>query len=77
MNMNKIRSEKKIATLSIVLNITNSCLRKFGMNRTNLRILKSRKVRSTLNPELLCWPSPATLPNDWQSSTALQRSNKG
>lgn len=42
--MNKMSNEKNIATLSIVRNMTNSCRRKFGINRTNLRILNSRKV---------------------------------
>lgn len=56
MNMKRMSSEKKTATLSIVLSITNSWRRRFGMNRTNLRIRNSRKVRRTLRPEL---PSPS------------------
>lgn len=60
-------NEKNIATLSIVRNMTNSCLRKFGMNRTSFRIRNSRNVRKTLNPELPsltpknCWPNSNTL----------------
>lgn len=69
--MNSIRSEKKIATLSIVRSITNSCLLRFGINRTNFKILSRRKVRSTDNPELPLAPSPST--QAWQSSTALMR----
>lgn len=57
MKMNSISSEKKIATLSIVLNITNSWRRRFGMNLTNFSIRRSRNVRRTLRPELP-WPSP-------------------
>ena len=59
MKMNKIRSEKKIATLSIVLSMTNNWRRRFGMNRTNFRIRSNRNVLSTDNPELLD-PSPPT-----------------
>lgn len=51
-NINRISNEKNIATLSIVRNMTNNCLRRFGMNRTNLRIRNKRNVRRTLNPEL-------------------------
>lgn len=57
MKMNNISNEKNTATLSIVLNITNSCRRKFGMKRTNFRILSNRKVRNTLKPELFVLPS--------------------
>lgn len=45
-------NEKNIATLSIVRNMTNSCRRKFGINRTSFKIRNSRNVRKTLNPEL-------------------------
>lgn len=69
MKMKSIRSEKKIATLSIVRSITNSCLLRFGINRTNFKILSRRKVRSTDNPELPLVPSPSI--HAWQSSTAL------
>lgn len=51
MKINKINKEKNTATLSIVRSMTNNCLRRFGINRTSLRILKSLKVRKTLKPE--------------------------
>jgi hypothetical protein len=51
--MNNINKEKNTATLSIVLNMTKSCRRRFGMKRTNFRILNNRNVRSTLKPELV------------------------
>lgn len=74
MKMNRIRSEKNIATLSIVRSITNNCRRRFGMKRTNLRIRNSRKVLRTDSPELLD-PSPPM--NDWHNSTALKsKTNK-
>ena len=50
MKINKQRSEKNVATLSIVLSITISCLRSAGINLTNLRIRNKRKVLSTLTP---------------------------
>lgn len=50
--MNKINSEKNTATLSIVLNMTNNCLLKFGMKRTSFNIRNNRKVRRTDRPEL-------------------------
>lgn len=72
MNMKRMRSEKKTATLSIVLNITNSWRRRFGMNRTNLRIRSSRKVRRTLRPELPS-PSPRYV---WHISITLSGTEK-
>lgn len=60
-------NEKKIATLSIVRNMTNSWRRKFGIKRTNFSIRNKRNVRNTLNPELPslipknCWPNSNTL----------------
>lgn len=71
MKMNNIRSEKNIATLSIVLSMTNNWRRRFGINRTSLRIRSNRNVRSTDNPELpLDPPSPPT--QTWHNSTALE-----
>lgn len=58
MKMNRMSSEKKIATLSIVRSMTKSCRRRFGMNRTSLRIRSSRKVLSTDSPEFPLAPSP-------------------
>lgn len=75
MKMNKIRSEKNIATLSIVRSITNSCRRRFGMKRTSLRIRSSLKVLKTDNPELPLDPSPPM--QAWHNSTALKRSESG
>lgn len=72
MNMNKINREKKTATLSMVLSMTKSCLRKLGINRTNFNIRSSRKVRKTLKPELLSYPSK----NDWPNSIMLQQKEK-
>lgn len=68
MNINNIKSEKNMATLSIVRSITNSWRRKFGMNLTSLRIRNSLNVLSTLNPEL---PSRSPI-NDWHSSIILK-----
>lgn len=51
--MNKINNEKKTATLSIVRNITNNCLLRFGIKRTSFNILSNLNVRNTLKPELL------------------------
>lgn len=48
--MNKQRREKNVATLSIVLSITISCLLKAGIKRTNLRIRSNRNVRNTDTP---------------------------
>lgn len=48
--MNKTKSAKKVATLSMVRNMTTSCLLRAGMNRTNFRILNRRNVRSTDKP---------------------------
>lgn len=45
-------NEKNTATLSIVRNMTKSCLRKLGMKRTSFNILRSLNVRKTLRPEL-------------------------
>lgn len=68
MNIKRISNEKNIATLSIVRSITNNWRRRFGMNRTNLRIRNKRNVRNTLSPELPsltpsinCWPNSKTL----------------
>jgi len=66
--MNSTKREKNTATLSMVRSITKSCRRKFGRNRTSFRILSSRKVRSTLRPEL----PPRSSTNAWQSSTTLK-----
>lgn len=69
MNMNKMSSEKNIATLSIVRSITNNWRLRFGMKRTNFKIRNKRNVRKTLRPELPspspknCWPSSKTLSN--------------
>lgn len=52
MKIKRTRREKKTATLSIVRNMTTNCLRRLGMKRTNFRIRRRRKVRSTLRPEL-------------------------
>lgn len=71
MKMNRINSEKKIATLSIVRSMTNNCRRRFGMNRTSFRILSNRNVRNTDSPEFPLDPSPPT--NDWHNSTALEQ----
>lgn len=71
MKMNRISNEKKIATLSIVLSMTNNWRRRFGMKRTNLRIRNNRNVRSTDKPEFPLAPSPPT--NAWHNSTALKR----
>ncbi|CRK92627.1 CLUMA_CG006184, isoform A [Clunio marinus] len=71
--MNKINNEKNIATLSIVRNMTNNCLRRLGMNRTNLRILSNRNVLKTDKPELPLAPSPPI--NAWHNSTALKLGN--
>lgn len=54
--MNKTKSEKNTATLSIVLSMTNNCRLKFGMNRTSFSIRSNLNVRSTLNPELVSLP---------------------
>lgn len=51
MKINNISNEKNIATLSMVLNITNSCLLRLGMNLTNFSIRKSRNVLKTESPE--------------------------
>lgn len=60
-------NEKKTATLSIVLSITNNCRLRFGMNLTSFNILSSLKVLSTLSPEL-----PSLAPrNVWPNSTTL------
>lgn len=50
MKINKTNKAKKVATLSIVLSITTSCLRSAGMKRTSLSIRSSRKVRRTERP---------------------------
>ena len=49
--MNSIRRPKNTATLSIVLNMTTSCLLKLGRKRTNFNILRSLNVLSTDKPE--------------------------
>lgn len=74
MKMKRIKREKKIATLSMVRSMTKSCRRRFGMNRTSLRIRSKRKVRKTDSPELPLAPSPPT--NAWHNSTALKRKEK-
>lgn len=73
MKMNKIRSEKKTATLSIVLSMTKSWRRRLGMKRTSLKIRSKRKVRKTLSPEPELPSYPAV--NDCPSSTILKQEN--
>lgn len=51
MKINNINNEKNIATLSMVLNITNNCLLRLGMNLTNFNIRRSRNVLKTESPE--------------------------
>ena len=51
MKMNKAKSPKKTATLSIVFNMTISCLLRFGRNLTSFRILRSLKVLRTESPD--------------------------
>lgn len=48
--MNRMRSEKKVATLSIVLSMTRSCRLRAGINRTNFKIRNKRNVRNTETP---------------------------
>lgn len=67
--MKRTNNEKNTATLSIVRSITNSCLRRLGMNRTNFSIRSSRNVRNTDNPELLA--KSLSCPRLWASSNAL------
>ena len=50
MKMNKISREKKVATLSIVFNMTTNCLLNAGIKRTNLSIRNKRNVRKTDTP---------------------------
>ena len=45
--MNRIKSEKKVATLSIVLSITTNCLLSAGMKRMSFNIRNKRNVRNT------------------------------
>lgn len=58
--MNRTSNEKKTATLSMVRSMTNSCRRKFGINRTSFNMRKSRNVRNTDSPEFpaisFSWP---------------------
>lgn len=56
MKINSTKREKNTATLSIVLNITNNCLLKFGINRTSFKIRSNLKVLKTLNPEFVSRP---------------------
>lgn len=64
----RINSEKNMATLSMVRNMTNSWRRRLGRKRTSLRMRSSRKVRSTLSPE-----EPSRSPmHCCHSSTTLQ-----
>ena len=49
--MNKASNPKNTATLSIVFSITINCLRRFGRNLTSFRILSSRNVLNTDNPD--------------------------
>lgn len=72
MKIKRIRSEKKIATLSMVRSMTKSCLRKFGMKRTSFRILNSLKVRKTERPESP-WLAPVYF---WHNSIALETNNR-
>lgn len=55
--MKRINNEKNIATLSIVRNMTKSCRRRFGINRTNLSIRSRRNVLNTDSPEFVAAPS--------------------
>lgn len=78
MNMNRMRSEKNIATLSIVRSITNNWRLRFGIKRTNFKIRNKRNVRKTLRPELPspsprnCWPNSKTLfENDTQNQKLI------
>lgn len=57
--INNIKSAKKTATLSIVLSIITSCLRRAGMKRTNFNIRNNRKVRNTDRPLLPPPPLPS------------------
>jgi hypothetical protein len=50
MNMNKIKSEKNVATLSMVRSITINWRLSAGMKRTILRMRNKRKVRRTETP---------------------------
>lgn len=68
MKMNSIRSEKNIATLSIVRSITNNWRRRLGIKRTSFRIRKRRKVLRTESPESP-WLAPVYF---WHSSIALK-----
>lgn len=65
--MKSTKREKNTATLSMVRSITKSWRRRLGRNRTSFRILRRRKVRRTLKPELPLRSSTT----DWQSSTTL------
>lgn len=70
MNINNTKSEKNTATLSIVRNITNSCRRRFGINRTSFNMRRRRNVRKTDNPEL---PAKSlSLPRLCANSNALK-----
>lgn len=77
MNMNKMSSEKNIATLSIVRSITNNWRLRFGIKRTSFRIRNKRNVRKTLRPELPspspknCWPNSKTLSNEIKLEISL------
>lgn len=69
MKMKSTRREKNMATLSIVLNMTNSCRRKLGMNRTSFSMRRSRNVLNTDSPEL---PARSfSFPILWVNSNAL------
>lgn len=49
-NINKQRSEKNVATLSMVLSMTISCLRNAGMKRTSFSMRSKRNVLNTDTP---------------------------
>ena len=68
--MKRINNEKNIATLSIVRNMTKSCRRRFGINRTNLSIRSRRNVLNTDSPEFPEFEAPS-LTKAWHNSTAL------
>ena len=75
MKMNKMRSAKNTATLSTVLSMMTSCLRKAGMKRTSFRIRRSRNVLNTDNPLPLLWQSSTRLAGEEDKNTKLLHKN--
>ena len=51
MKIKRASSPKKTATLSMVLSITMSCLRRLGRNLTSFKIRRSLKVLRTERPD--------------------------